>query len=239
MTRATRGEKAETIRSVDVQEAVRAVRASSRRRQLLDAAVAVMGRTGFHQMSMQALADEAQVSVGLFYKYFGGKEEILLAAIVDILETFRDQLTPAMDLAGDDPVVRLIAGFRQYTTIVDENRDAVVLTYRESRTLDADGRERIKELEVETSAPMREAITAGMDTGSIQEVDADLAVFDMMMLAHGWALKHWHFAPPAGAQRAGRSSAPYELDTYIGAQLRFLLPALVVPDRLDEYLAQI
>lgn len=65
--------------AVPLDEAVRAVRVSSRRRQVLDAAVTVMQRTGFHQMSMQALADEAQVSVGLIYKYFGGKEDILLA----------------------------------------------------------------------------------------------------------------------------------------------------------------
>ncbi|MGV9823999.1 MULTISPECIES: TetR/AcrR family transcriptional regulator [unclassified Gordonia (in: high G+C Gram-positive bacteria)] len=209
-----------------VEDAVRAVRVSSRRRQLLDAAVAVMERTGFHQMSMQALAEEAQVSVGLFYKYFGSKEDILLAAIVDILETFRDQLQPAMDLAGDDPVEQLIAGFRQYAQIVDENRDAVVLTYRESRTLDSAGRDRIKQLEVETSAPMRDAITAGIADGVMQaDVDADLVVFDLMMLAHGWALKHWHFA-------GDRSLAQY-----VDAQLRFALPAIVVPDKLNHYLA--
>jgi len=210
---------------IAVEEAVRAVRISSRRRQLLDAAVTVMERTGFHQMSMQALAEEAQVSVGLFYKYFGGKEEILLAAIVDILEAFRDQLQPAMDRAGDDPVERLIAGFGQYTTIVDQNRDAVVLTYRESRTLDAAGRERIKELEVETSAPMRDAVTAGIEAGLIHDVDADLVVFDLMMLAHGWALKHWHFAPE------------FDLEQYIAAQLRFALRSLVVADQLPRYLA--
>jgi AcrR family transcriptional regulator len=212
---------------VDVAEAVKAVRVSSRRRQLLDAAVVVMGRTGFHQMSMQALADEAQVSVGLFYKYFGSKEDILLAAIIDILETFRDQLQPAMDLAGDDPVMQLIAGFRQYTGIVDENRDAVVLTYRESRTLDADGRERIKELEVETAAPMRAAVEAGVAAGLMNDVEIDLVVFDLMMLAHAWALKHWHFG------------AEFEIDTYIAAQLRLSLRGLVVADRLDEYLDRI
>jgi AcrR family transcriptional regulator len=62
-----------------VEEAVRAARVSSRRRQVLDAAVTVMGRTGFQQMSMQDLAAEANVSVGLIYKYFGGKEDLLLA----------------------------------------------------------------------------------------------------------------------------------------------------------------
>ena len=221
--------KSATARSTSdlaVEDAVRAVRVSSRRRQLLDAAVAVMERTGFHQMSMQALADEAQVSVGLFYKYFGSKEDILLAAIVDILEKFRDQLQPAMDLAGDDPVEQLIAGFRQYARIVDENRDAVVLTYRESRTLDAEGRDQIKQLEVETSAPMRDAITAAIENGSMKaDVDVDLAVFDLMMLAHGWALKHWHFAPAL------------TIDEYATAQLRFALPALVVGARLGGYLA--
>jgi AcrR family transcriptional regulator len=41
-------------------DAVRAARTSSRRHQLLDAAVKVMSKTQFHQMSMQDLAREAQ-----------------------------------------------------------------------------------------------------------------------------------------------------------------------------------
>ena len=65
--------------SLPVEEAVRAARTGSRRRQVLDAAVKVMGQNGFHQMSMQELAAEAKVSVGLIYKYFGGKEDLLLA----------------------------------------------------------------------------------------------------------------------------------------------------------------
>jgi len=90
-----------------VDEAVRAARTSSRRRQVLDAAVKVMGKTGFHQMSMQDLAAEANVSVGLIYKYFGGKEDLLLATIVRILEVFHDQLAPVMDAAGDCVVERV------------------------------------------------------------------------------------------------------------------------------------
>lgn len=82
---------------LSVHDAVRAVRTDSRRRQVLRAAATVMQRTGFHQMSMQALADEAGVSVGLIYKYFGGKEDVLLATIISILESFRDQLVPAME----------------------------------------------------------------------------------------------------------------------------------------------
>ncbi|MGH3969532.1 MAG: TetR/AcrR family transcriptional regulator [Mycobacterium sp.] len=197
-----------------VEEAVRAARTSSRRRQLLDAAVTAMGRKGFHQMSMQDLAAEANVSVGLIYKYFGGKEDLLLATIVRIQDAFRDQLAPVMAAAGDDPIEQLAAGIRRYVEIVDENLDAVVLTYRESRTLDAAGRAQIKELEIATAAPLRTAIEAGVARGVFDAVDVDLAVFDIMLLAHGWALKHWHFGPN------------YTLDDYIALQTRYLLNSL-------------
>ncbi|MFF0813821.1 TetR/AcrR family transcriptional regulator [Rhodococcus sp. NPDC003318] len=208
---------------MQVEEAVRAVRASSRRRQVLDAAVVVMQRTGFHQMSMQALAEEANVSVGLIYKYFGGKEEILLATIVNILEEFRDQIQPAIDAAGDDPVERFVAGFRRYVEIVDGNLDAVALTYRESRTLDQQGRDTLKELEVATSAPLSAALEDGIAAGVMNDIDVDLMVFDLMMIAHGWALKHWHFAPK------------FTADAYIRAQLRFVLDTIVAPARRESY----
>jgi len=205
--------------ALSTEDAVRAFRVHSRRRQLLDAAVAVMQRTGFHQMSMQALADEAQVSVGLIYKYFGGKEDILLAAILDILDAFRDQLQPAMDAVGDDPVERLRAGFRRYVEVVDANRDAVALTYGESRTLTVEGRERIKELEVTTADPLRAAIGAGIAAGTLTCADADLAVYDLVMLGHMWALKHWRFRER------------YTAAQYADAQLDLSLVALSAPPR--------
>ncbi|MCV7257688.1 TetR/AcrR family transcriptional regulator [Mycobacterium shimoidei] len=201
-----------------VEEAVRAARTSSRRRQLLDAAVKVMGQKGFHQMSMQDLAAEAKVSVGLIYKYFGGKEDLLLATIVRIQDAFRDQLAPVMAAAGDDATAQLTAGIRRYIEIVDENLDAVVLTYRESRTLNASGRAQIKELEIATAAPLRAAIEKGIADGTFHDTDVDLVVFDIMLLAHGWALKHWHFGPN------------YSLDDYIRLQTRHVLNSLLCPN---------
>ncbi|BBZ49758.1 TetR/AcrR family transcriptional regulator [Mycobacterium heidelbergense] len=209
--------------SLPVEEAVRAARASSRRRQVLDAAVKVMGRTGFHQMSMQDLAAEANVSVGLIYTYFGGKEDLLLATIVRILDVFRDQLAPVMDAAGDDAVDRLAAGIRRYIQIVDENLDGVVLTYRESRTLGAEGRTQIKELEIATAAPLRTAIEAGIAQGVFRDVDVDLTVCDIMLLAHGWALKHWHFGPN------------YTVGDYVALQTRHVLNSLIADGRRAEY----
>jgi AcrR family transcriptional regulator len=204
-------------------EAVRAARANSRRRQVLDAAVKVMGRNGFHQMSMQDLAAEAKVSVGLIYKYFGGKEDLLLATIVRILDVFRDQLAPVIAAAGDDVVDQLTAGVRRYVQIVDENLDGVVLTYRESRTLGAPGRAQIKDLEIASAAPLRAVIEDGIARGVFRAVDVDLIVFDIMLLAHGWALKHWHFG------------TIYNIDQYIALQTRHVLSGLIADDRRADY----
>lgn len=194
-----------------------------RRKQLIDAAVVVMQRTGYHQMSMQALATEAGVSAGLAYKYFSGKEEVLEAAITGILEDFRDQIEPAIEEAGEDPVVRLAAGFRRYLDIIDANISAVLLSYRESSTLSPAGRDRLKELEVETAAPLRRVIEDGIDRGVFAEVDADLVVFDLMLLSHAWALKQWHF----------RNT--HTLDAYSREQLRLVLPGLLDPGHRIEY----
>ena len=119
-----------------------------------------------------------------------------------------------MDAVGADPVDRLCAGFRRYVEVVDANRDAVVLTYRESRTMTAEGRERIKVLEVATADPLRVAIASGVAAGTMTCDDVDLVVYDMVMLGHVWALKHWRFRDR------------YTVEQYADAQLQVVLTAL-------------
>lgn len=169
-------------------------RVQRRRRQILDAATDVMSTTGFHATSMQAVAERAGISVGLIYQYFGNKDELLVAVIVDILEDFRDQVPAAIAAAGEDPVDRFGAAFRICCQVVDAKRDAVTLTYRESRTLPADGLERIKDLELQTAEPIRLAVADGVDAGVFRAVDARLVVHNVLLLAHAWALKHWNLA---------------------------------------------
>lgn len=167
---------------------------SWRRRQLLDAAIRVMQRTGYHQMSMQALAEEAGVSVGLTYRYFSGKEDVLLAAILDILDALRAELPSAADAGGATAAQRLCAGFGAYIRVIDRHRSAVLLTYRESATLSQAGRSQIKDLEVATAGPLASAISDGIASGEFLDCDVELVVHDLVLRAHGWALKHWLFA---------------------------------------------
>ncbi len=51
--------------------------AAEKRRMILDAAVRVFARQGFHTCRVSDIADEAGVAYGLVYHYFSSKEEIL------------------------------------------------------------------------------------------------------------------------------------------------------------------
>ncbi len=48
-----------------------------KRRMILDAAVRVFARQGFHTCRVSDIADEAGVAYGLVYHYFGSKDEVL------------------------------------------------------------------------------------------------------------------------------------------------------------------
>jgi TetR/AcrR family transcriptional regulator, fatty acid metabolism regulator protein len=51
--------------------------AIDRRRQILDAAIRVFARQGFHSTRVADIADEAGVAYGLVYHYFKSKDEVL------------------------------------------------------------------------------------------------------------------------------------------------------------------
>ena len=51
--------------------------AVDKRRLILDAAITVFARQGFHHCRVSDVADEAGVAYGLVYHYFDSKEEIL------------------------------------------------------------------------------------------------------------------------------------------------------------------
>jgi TetR/AcrR family transcriptional regulator, fatty acid metabolism regulator protein len=57
--------------------------ATDKRRVILDAAVRVFARQGFHTCRVSDIADEARVAYGLVYHYFSSKEEILDTLFLD------------------------------------------------------------------------------------------------------------------------------------------------------------
>jgi AcrR family transcriptional regulator len=83
-----------------------------KRRQILDAAVRVFARQGFHATRVSDVADEAGVAYGLVYHYFRSKDEVLSELFVERWSLLLAAIEEA-DRAGGPHRDRLavVAGF--------------------------------------------------------------------------------------------------------------------------------
>ncbi len=84
-----------------------------KRRMILDAAVAVFARQGFHHCRVSDVADEAGVAYGLVYHYFDSKEEILNELFLERWQIMLDAIAE-IDARQEIPVrdkLYLVAGF--------------------------------------------------------------------------------------------------------------------------------
>lgn len=204
------------------EEAAQAARSDARRRQILRAAVPLMERSGSPAVSMQAIADEAGVSVGLIYRYFASKQELVQAVTEGVLDDMARMLAETME-PEEDPVRRIAGAFAAYCTVIRDSRQAVMLTYRESNTLDEAGRSVVKDLEIRTVEPLRSAVDAAVEQGLLRPIHAELFSYDLLTVAHSWALKHWYFAP--------RMS----FEEFLGSQTALLLSTAILPEHRDRY----
>jgi AcrR family transcriptional regulator len=77
---------------------------ADRRRQILDAAIRVFARQGFHRCRVSDIADEAGVAYGLVYHYFDSKDQVLnelfierWSLMLDAIDEVDGQPIPARD----------------------------------------------------------------------------------------------------------------------------------------------
>jgi AcrR family transcriptional regulator len=102
--------------------------ATARREQLLDVALEVFARAGYHDTSMNDVADAAGVTKPVLYQHFESKRE-LFQALLDavgarMLNAIREGTAEAKDGRTQTEL-----GFRAYFRWVAEDHDAFMLLY--------------------------------------------------------------------------------------------------------------
>ena len=100
-----------------------------RERQILDAAVRVFSRNGYHSASMDEISDVAGISKPMIYAYLGAKEDLFAACIQREANEFLDAIASAVqpDLNAD---VQLWQGLRAFFGYVGEHRESWRVLHR-------------------------------------------------------------------------------------------------------------
>lgn len=110
---------------------------SKRRAAILDAAVTLFRRHGYHGTGIAELGEAVGVTGPAIYRHFGSKADILVHAII----AGGEQLAEAAAClpVSEDPVERLRALLQSYVGVVASNPDLIAVFLLESRHLPSEG----------------------------------------------------------------------------------------------------
>lgn len=116
-----------------------------RERQITDAAVEVFSRHGFHNASMDEVAEVAGVSKPMVYAYLGSKEELFAACIQREAQRLLQAI--AEGVRGDvEPDMQLWTGLRSFFHFVGQNRSSWTVLHRQALSVGGEFAEEISQM---------------------------------------------------------------------------------------------
>jgi AcrR family transcriptional regulator len=103
-----------------------------RRAAILDSALTVFSRRGYHASSIDDIAREAGVSKALIYEHFVSKQDLYAELLEQHAGELFSALAEAISEAGRDASARLAVGFDAFYGFVEEHRVAWRMLFREA-----------------------------------------------------------------------------------------------------------
>ena len=125
--------------------------AEQRRAQLLDLGVSLLAHRSLDELTIDVLAEEAGISRGLLYHYFGDKQAFREAVVRRAVEDLVAQTAPP---TTGDPLARLLASLTAYVDYVEANREG----YRSIVRAAASGNEELRGLYEQARAALTDRI---------------------------------------------------------------------------------
>lgn len=146
-----------------------------RRTQLLDLGVSLLATSSLDELTIDVLAEEAGISRGLLYHYFGNKHDFREAVVRRAVDDLVTQTAPP---EGGEPLERLLASMAAYVDYVVANYQGYVSIVRGA----AGGNETLRDLYEEARTMLTERIFTEDAQG---ELFADTPAARLMV--RGWA----------------------------------------------------
>ena len=170
----------------------RRLSAEERREGILEAALAVFSRRGYHPSSIDEIAQAAGISKALIYEHFASKEELH----VSLIEMYAGELFQRVAAAaapGPDAAVRLEAGLDAVFAFVEERRGAWQMLFRE--TADPETAAVLDRVTVGVGALVAELIAqdpAAQDPAADERMREEaIAMIAQMIVGSAQSLANW------------------------------------------------
>jgi len=136
--------------------------ASARREQLLDVALQVFARQGYHGASMNDVADAAGVTKPVVYQHFDSKRELYLALLDEVGARLLTAISKATAGATDGKNQTEL-GFRAYFRWVADDHDAFLLLFGSGARRDEEFNDAVRKVTAQVAEAIKPLIAADID----------------------------------------------------------------------------
>ena len=193
-----------------------------RRRQIVDCAVKLFIKHGYHQTSTRQLTKAIGISTGTLYEYISTKVDVLYLVCRAIYSDVK-QCLEEVNSESDDAREVLKEIVREYFLVCDRLSDHILLLYQVTHFLPKKFQQRILDAELEITELFLEAIRELEAEGKL-DLDSKTITFighTISILGHTWAFRRWYF------------TKHFTIDQYIEKQTEFIL-GFLSEDKVEQ-----
>src|SRR6187549_2720392 len=159
-----------------------------RKSELLNAARAVFGKKGFHDASIEEIAEMAEVAKGTVYLYYKSKNDLYLEALRFGIGSLVNELKKRADSAGSClETLRLLT--RTKIVFFEENRDFFRIYYSELSKLPSHPAAiaMVRDLYTDQTKVFERILRNGVRRRELRAIDAEKTAFAIADLTRGVA----------------------------------------------------
>jgi len=162
------------------------------RDQIVETALVLFYKKGYHGVSINEIVKEANTSKGGFYHHFSSKEELLFV-IHDIFITYALEKTKAAEQLHENPIEKLKAIVKAHIKVFDLYKPHLTVFYQESNYLRKEDRQIIKQKRDTFKRIILDVIQLGKDKKIFrEEISTEIttmAILGMVNWVYQWYRK--------------------------------------------------
>ncbi|MGW8192794.1 MAG: TetR/AcrR family transcriptional regulator [Desulforhopalus sp.] len=167
-----------------------------RRSQIVDAAVKLFVKHGYHKTTTRALARETGLSIGSLYEYVSTKDDVLYLVCMAIHAEVEKGVKEALARPTEGKAA-LAEVIREFFHVCDRMSDHILLIYQVTQFLPLKWQKKVLEAELRIADEYIEAMRQLRKVGKLPQLDdhtINLIGHNISVIGHSWAFRRWYFA---------------------------------------------
>ena len=145
---------------------------------------------GYEATSLRAVAERVGIKVGSLYNHMGGKDELLVDIMSEVLAKLQPLVEDAASAAGDDAVDRFRAAVGAHIRFHAQHAQETFVGNSELRSLKPDQKEVVLKARRDYDRLMRNLIQNAADAAGVELLDLRLQTY--ALLALGMHVASWY-----------------------------------------------